>query len=207
MYVCVCGCLVAEGEVGALMRRDTGGIQTLRPAGQWWCGDGCSRMSGIHIAIGIVGAGLWIDASRIFITACGRGWCRVPAGLWLPLRLWLLPLRLRLLPVLLRLWLPLGLRLLPLGLRLLPLRLWIVQARIITDGKTGAVLWIHTGGILGSWRMLWLGQSQRQAGGEQLQEHKVSEAELNLMARQLLTSLKNMLIIIILAGVCVCVCV
>lgn len=145
--------LVAIGEVGALLWRHASGIETLRPAGQWWGGNRRCGMAGIHIAVGIVGAGLWIDASWIFVSAAGRWcWCRVPAGLWLPLRLRLLPLGLWL-PLGLGLWLPLGLRLwLPLGLRLLPLRLRIVQACIITEREIGAVLWIDTSRILGSGR-------------------------------------------------------
>lgn len=125
-------------------------------------------MSGVHVAVGIVGAGLRIDASWILIaTGCGSRGC-VPRGLCLPLWLRLgVPLGLRLLPLWLRvpLWLRLGV---PLWLRGTPLRLRIVQARIITDGEVGAVLRIHASRILGSRLVLWLGHRQGHEGSEKL---------------------------------------
>lgn len=153
-------------------------------------------MSGIHIAVGIIGAGLGIDASWVFVTTSRGSRCRIPGRLWLPLRLRLgLPLGLRLLPVLLGL-LPLGLRL-PLRLWLLPLRARIVQTLIITDREAGTVLRINTSRILGSWLMLWLGQRQSQAGGDQLEKNGSAQVRLvelmHTRTRAELTSLKNML--------------
>jgi len=127
-------------------------------------------VSGIHVAVRVVGAGLRVDASRILIaTGGGSGSC-VPRGLWLPLGLGLgVPLLLRLLPLLLRLRVPLWLRLLPLRLRGTPLWLGIVQTRVITDGEVGAVLGIDASRILGSRLVLRLGHRQSHKGCEKLE--------------------------------------
>lgn len=169
---------MAVREVGALMRRHSSGIQALRPARQRRSSHRGTGMSGIHIAVRIVGTGLRIDAGRILITGGSRSRSSVPRRLWLPLGLRLrVPLVLRLLPLGLRvpltrvilLVIPLTLRLgIPLRLRGAPLGTGIVQALVITDGEAGAVLGIDTSRILGSLLVLGLGQGQGQEGGEEL---------------------------------------